>query len=35
MYAVGTGEEYLGRVGWQERGLKVETKLWPFGVRLP
>lgn len=29
MYTGGTSEEMLGAVGWQERGLKIETKLFP------
>ncbi|OCH85014.1 Aldo/keto reductase [Obba rivulosa] len=28
-YCSGTSEEYLGRIGWQQRGLKMETKLYP------
>ncbi|KAI0785680.1 Aldo/keto reductase [Abortiporus biennis] len=29
VYTEGTSEEYLGKIGWQKRGLKVETKLYP------
>ncbi|TFY65364.1 hypothetical protein EVG20_g5625 [Dentipellis fragilis] len=29
VYAGGTSEEYLGRIDWQSRGLKMETKLYP------
>ncbi|KAJ7740243.1 NADP-dependent oxidoreductase domain-containing protein [Mycena maculata] len=29
IYSGGTMEELLGAVGWQERGLKMETKLFP------
>lgn len=25
----GTSEEYLGKIGWQERGLSVATKVYP------
>jgi len=28
-YTGGTSEEYLGELGWQKRGLKMETKLYP------
>ncbi|KAJ7690333.1 NADP-dependent oxidoreductase domain-containing protein [Mycena rosella] len=28
-YGKGTSEEYLGAVGWQKRGIKMETKLAP------
>ncbi|PAV24322.1 Aldo keto reductase [Pyrrhoderma noxium] len=28
-YSGGTSEEYLGKINWQERGLKMETKLYP------
>jgi len=28
-YAVGTSEEYLGKIDWKKRGLKMETKLYP------
>ncbi|KAJ7436817.1 NADP-dependent oxidoreductase domain-containing protein [Mycena latifolia] len=28
-YGNGTTEQYLGAIGWQERGLKMETKLYP------
>ncbi|KAA1472011.1 Aldo/keto reductase [Dentipellis sp. KUC8613] len=29
VYAGGTSEEYLGKIDWQGRGLKMETKLYP------
>ncbi|PCH42898.1 hypothetical protein WOLCODRAFT_152953 [Wolfiporia cocos MD-104 SS10] len=29
VYSGGTSEEYLGRINWRERGLKLETKLYP------
>lgn len=29
MYGGGTTEQMLGAVGWQARGLKMETKLYP------
>lgn len=29
VYAGGTSEEYLGQIGWKEKGLKLETKLYP------
>ncbi|PCH42899.1 Aldo/keto reductase [Wolfiporia cocos MD-104 SS10] len=28
-YTGGTSEAYLGRINWRERGLKLETKLYP------
>lgn len=28
-YTGGTSEEYLGDLGWQKRGLKMDTKLYP------
>ncbi|KAH8093056.1 NADP-dependent oxidoreductase domain-containing protein, partial [Cristinia sonorae] len=28
-YTGGSSEEFLGEVGWQQRGLKMETKLYP------
>lgn len=28
-YAGGTSEEYLGKIDWKSRGLKIETKLYP------
>ncbi|KAI5124485.1 hypothetical protein M0805_003012 [Coniferiporia weirii] len=28
-YSGGTSEEYLGKINWQERGLKLDTKLYP------
>ena len=33
MYGKGTSEEYLGKIGWQKRGLVMETKLYPWPVR--
>ncbi|KAI0334260.1 Aldo/keto reductase [Cubamyces sp. BRFM 1775] len=29
VYAGGTSEEYLGKIGWQKRGLVMDTKLYP------
>ncbi|KAF9466375.1 Aldo/keto reductase [Collybia nuda] len=29
-YCSGTSEEYLGKINWQEKGLKMETKLYPI-----
>ncbi|KAH8929890.1 Aldo/keto reductase [Atractiella rhizophila] len=29
VYGNGTSEEYLGKIGWQKRGLVMETKLYP------
>ncbi|TFY75656.1 hypothetical protein EWM64_g8357 [Hericium alpestre] len=29
VYAGGTSEEYLGKIDWKGRGLKMETKLYP------
>ncbi|KAJ7463179.1 NADP-dependent oxidoreductase domain-containing protein [Mycena latifolia] len=29
VYGNGTSEEYLGAVGWQKRGIKMATKLYP------
>jgi len=31
VYTSGTSEEYLGKIGWQNRRLIVETKLYPGG----
>ncbi|KAH9919021.1 Aldo/keto reductase [Fomitopsis serialis] len=28
-YTGGTSEEYLGKIDWRSRGLKIETKLYP------
>lgn len=28
-YCGGTSEEYLGKIDWQKKGLKMETKLYP------
>ena len=28
-YTGGTSEEYLGKIDWRGRGLKIETKLYP------
>ena len=33
-YAAGTSEEILGEVGWQKRGLMMDTKLYPNTVRM-
>lgn len=32
VYAGGTSEQYLGKLDWQKRGLKMETKLYPNAV---
>ncbi|KAJ6583935.1 NADP-dependent oxidoreductase domain-containing protein [Mycena vulgaris] len=29
MYGYGTAEDYLGAIGWQKRGIKMETKAYP------
>lgn len=29
MYGEGSSEEYLGEIGWQTRGIKMETKIYP------
>ena len=34
VYTGGTSEQYLGKVNWRNRGLKLETKLYPTAVRL-
>ena len=34
VYAGGTSEEVLGELGWKERGLLMETKLYPVGVSI-
>ncbi|KAL5488390.1 hypothetical protein ACEPAI_6498 [Sanghuangporus weigelae] len=34
VYCDGTSEEYLGKLGWQKRGLKMDTKLYP-SIMLP
>lgn len=33
VYGEGSSEEYLGRIGWQSRGLKMDTKLYPTSGR--
>lgn len=33
VYTGGTSEEYLGKIDWRARGLKLETKLYPTAVR--
>ena len=35
VYSAGTSEELLGELGWQKRGLVMETKLYPNAVRRP
>lgn len=32
VYTAGTSEELLGELGWQKRGLVMETKLYPNGA---
>ncbi|KZT56054.1 Aldo/keto reductase [Calocera cornea HHB12733] len=32
-YCGGTSEEYLGKIGWQKRGLVMMTKLYPTAAR--
>ncbi|KZO91825.1 Aldo/keto reductase [Calocera viscosa TUFC12733] len=32
-YCGGTSEEYLGKIGWQKRGLVMQTKLYPTAAR--
>jgi aflatoxin B1 aldehyde reductase len=31
-YCGGTSEEYLGKIDWKQKGLKLETKLYPAKV---
>ena len=33
-YTGGTSEEYLGRIDWRSKGLKIETKLYPNVVSI-
>ncbi|KAI0155752.1 NADP-dependent oxidoreductase domain-containing protein [Pestalotiopsis sp. NC0098] len=33
-YAGGSTEQYLGSLGWQERGIVLDTKLSPLGTQL-
>ena len=36
IYGAGTSEEFLGKIGWQKRGLVMDTKLYPTaGKGLP
>ncbi|KAA1474652.1 Aldo/keto reductase [Dentipellis sp. KUC8613] len=35
VYCGGTCEEYLGRIDWKKRGLKMETKLYPVPQTSP
>jgi aryl-alcohol dehydrogenase-like predicted oxidoreductase len=32
VYGAGTSEEYLGKIGWKERGLRIEMKLYSLKV---
>ncbi|KAK7677164.1 hypothetical protein QCA50_019873 [Cerrena zonata] len=32
VYAGGSSEEFLGKLGCEKQGLKLETKLWPTGA---
>ncbi|KAI0641001.1 Aldo/keto reductase [Trametes meyenii] len=32
IYGQGTSEEYLGKIGWQKRGLVMGTKLYPIAA---
>lgn len=32
-YSQGTSEEFLGKINWKERGLAMDTKLYPNAVR--
>lgn len=32
-YSNGASEEYLGKIGWQKRGILMETKLYATAVR--
>jgi aflatoxin B1 aldehyde reductase len=33
VYGEGSSEEYLGNLGWQKRGLIMDTKLYPTSIR--
>ena len=33
VYGEGSSEEFLGTLDWQERGLKIDTKLYPTAIR--
>src|SRR5271156_4878679 len=33
VYGEGSSEEYLGDIHWQDRGLVVDTKLYPTALR--
>jgi hypothetical protein len=33
VYGHGTSEATLGKISWQEKGILMETKLYPFPVR--
>lgn len=35
VYSGGSSEEYLGKINWKEKGLKLETKLYPTVNRSP
>ncbi|KAJ7122982.1 Aldo/keto reductase [Mycena epipterygia] len=35
VYCAGTSEEYLGKINWQEKGILMETKLYPFVPKQP
>ncbi|KLO16932.1 Aldo/keto reductase [Schizopora paradoxa] len=35
IYCGGSSEEYLGKVNWQKRGLKMGTKLYPLKGTIP
>jgi aflatoxin B1 aldehyde reductase len=32
VYGVGTGEGVLGKTNWKEKGILMETKLYPVAV---
>ena len=34
VYSGGTSEEYLSKIGWKERGLLIETKIYPTIVSI-
>src|SRR3954464_7816294 len=33
VYGEGSSEEYLGNLHWQDRGLVMDTKLYPSAIR--
>ncbi|KAG6805098.1 hypothetical protein H0H92_000709, partial [Tricholoma furcatifolium] len=35
LYTAGTSEQYLGKIDWKSKGLKLETKLYPAPAFTP